>query len=154
MRRAHEALVRSEREAAKTHGAHNVLLAGRLSALLDARKRLASRDGLEALAREYDVDVAKLESLARFVNVPDVRGAEDVRAVDKGGAERVTVKVKSARLGMIFWKLSRLLFFPFGRLLGQSQFSKPAPANRHSVQHAITFVFPTCRYYGTSYLFL
>jgi hypothetical protein len=127
VRRAHEALVRSEREAAKTHGAHNVLLAGRLSALLDERKRLASRDGLEALAREYDVEVAKLESLARFVNVPDVRGEEEVRTVDKDGAERVTVKVKSARLGMIFWKLN--CFFSFGRLLGQSQFSKPAPAN-------------------------
>jgi len=69
---------------------------------LDERKRLASLDGLEALAKEYGVDVAKLESLARFVNVPDVRGAEKVRTVDKDGAEHVTVKVKSTRLGMFF----------------------------------------------------
>src|SRR5207244_3396830 len=39
-----------------------------LSDLLDARKQVATRDELDALARQYDVDVDKLESLARTVS--------------------------------------------------------------------------------------
>ncbi|KAF8168732.1 hypothetical protein BJ912DRAFT_1067583 [Pholiota molesta] len=43
-----------------------------LSDLLDRRKAVRSRQDLEKLAKEFNIDVDKLESLARFVNSPSI----------------------------------------------------------------------------------
>ena len=55
--------------------AKNQLCASVLSDLLDRRKGAHSRQDLEKLAREFNIDVGKLETLARFVNSPSINSA-------------------------------------------------------------------------------
>ncbi|CAA7267629.1 unnamed protein product [Cyclocybe aegerita] len=50
----------------------NKLYAFVLSDLLDKRKAVKTRADLEKLAKEYNVDVDKLEGLARFVSSPSI----------------------------------------------------------------------------------
>jgi len=63
------------RSAAATEPAKNQLYASVLTDLLDRRKGARSRDDLEKVAREFNIDVAKLETLARFVNSPSINSA-------------------------------------------------------------------------------
>ena len=70
--RLFESRARSE---AAAEPAKNQLYASVLSVLLDRRKGARSCQDLETLAREFSIDVAKLETLARFVNSPSINSA-------------------------------------------------------------------------------
>ncbi|KAF8160598.1 hypothetical protein BJ912DRAFT_316837 [Pholiota molesta] len=72
--RPHDASLRVSRqaEAAALEPSRNRLYAFVLSDLLDRRKAVRSRQDLEKLAKEFNIDVDKLESLARFVNSPSI----------------------------------------------------------------------------------
>jgi len=70
---------------------HNQIYAANLSELLDKRKAAKSTQDLERLGKEYGIDVAKLESLARFVTSPSVNGATAKKTVDKDGQEHLTI---------------------------------------------------------------
>ncbi|KAF9476596.1 hypothetical protein BDN70DRAFT_159988 [Pholiota conissans] len=63
---------RAKSEQAASVPTKNQLYAFVLSDLLDRRKAVRSRQELEKLANEFNIDVAKLESLARFVNSPSI----------------------------------------------------------------------------------
>lgn len=86
--------MQSELEARSPHSTRNRLLAGALSDLLEDLKYISSRDDMIALARRYDIDVSKLESVARVVNTPTVDPASVVREVGDDGTEKVTMKVR------------------------------------------------------------
>ncbi|KAF8638496.1 hypothetical protein AX16_010479 [Volvariella volvacea WC 439] len=80
----------SDLEAFGTTPVRNRLHAPTLSDLLDARKSVKTQQELEKLANEHNIDVQKLESLARFVNSPSVQGGTAVRTVAKDGEESLT----------------------------------------------------------------
>ncbi|KAH9944592.1 hypothetical protein B0H21DRAFT_709640 [Amylocystis lapponica] len=90
--RAFEARAQAEHDAQSAHPPPNRLLAAALADLLEARKAVATRAGLEALAQQYAVDVARLEGVARFVNSPSVAEDSVVRTVGEDGEERVTMQ--------------------------------------------------------------
>jgi hypothetical protein len=66
---------RAKAEAAASEPSRNRLYAFVLSDLLDRRKAVRSRQDLEKLAKEFNIDVEKLESLGRFVNSPSINKA-------------------------------------------------------------------------------
>lgn len=88
----------AEAEAASGGSAQNRLLAASLAELLEARKTVADRTGLEALAKRYHMDVAKLERLGRVVNTPSIDENTVVRTTDKHGEESVTMVVSLPKL--------------------------------------------------------
>jgi hypothetical protein len=63
---------RAKAEAAASEPSRNRLYAFVLSDLLDRRKAVRSRQELEKLAKEFNIDMDKLESLAQFVNSPSI----------------------------------------------------------------------------------
>ncbi|KAF8061530.1 hypothetical protein FPV67DRAFT_283858 [Lyophyllum atratum] len=77
----------SELEAASPVPIRNRLHAATLSELLDKRKSAKSAQDVERLAEQYNIDVAKLEKLARFVNTPSIQSGTAVRIVEKDGEE-------------------------------------------------------------------
>jgi len=81
----------SEHEAASPRPVHNRLHAATLSELLDKRKSAKSAQDVEQLAKQYDIDIAKLEKLARFVNTPSVQRGTAVRTVEKDGEESIVM---------------------------------------------------------------
>ncbi|RDB24240.1 hypothetical protein Hypma_008771 [Hypsizygus marmoreus] len=81
----------SESEALSTQPIHNRLHAATLSELLDKRKSAKTQAEVERLAERYGIDVAKLQSLSRFVNSPSVHGASAVRTLEKDGEESIMV---------------------------------------------------------------
>ncbi|GLB35352.1 hypothetical protein LshimejAT787_0209170 [Lyophyllum shimeji] len=81
--------IESEHEAASPRPVHNRLHAAALSELLDKRKDARSVQDVEQLAKQYNIDVAKLEHLAQFVNTPSVQSGTVVRTVEKDGQESV-----------------------------------------------------------------
>ncbi|KAJ2917655.1 hypothetical protein MD484_g2781, partial [Candolleomyces efflorescens] len=81
----------SEDEASSLKPSPNHLYAASLHELLDARKSARSKAELESLARRYNIDYAKLERLARFVNSPSVDEKLTVKSVDRNGDEQVTL---------------------------------------------------------------
>jgi crotonobetainyl-CoA:carnitine CoA-transferase CaiB-like acyl-CoA transferase len=91
--RMFESRSKSEMEAASAQPIHNRLHAMALSELLDKRKSAKTREDVVRLAKEYGIDVGKLESLTRFVSSPSVEGGSAVRIVDKEGNESLTMKV-------------------------------------------------------------
>jgi hypothetical protein len=70
------------------------MTASTLSELLDARKSVKSQAELEALARQYSIEVIILEGLTRSINTPSIGEQSTVRSVEDG-EERVTSKVYS-----------------------------------------------------------
>jgi hypothetical protein len=52
---------------------------------------------MEFLAKRFDVDVEKLDAVAKFVNTPSVQQNSVVRAADKDGEEKQIMKVRSAK---------------------------------------------------------
>ena len=88
-----ESRAQSEAEAASLRPVPNRLHGLALSDLLDKRKSVRTREDLERLAKEYAIDVGKLESLVRFVSSPSVERGTEVRIVDKDGNESVTMQV-------------------------------------------------------------
>lgn len=90
----HQTRIQSEVEASPSHPTRNRILSSTLSSLLDARKNTSSRTEVERIANQYGVDVAKLESLARFVNTPSIDEGSRQKTVDENGAEVITSKVR------------------------------------------------------------
>lgn len=74
------------------------MLAGTLHELLEERKSVATREELEKLASRYEIDVDKLESVARFVNSPSVDEGSVRREVDRDGVEQVKMKVSRTQV--------------------------------------------------------
>ncbi len=105
----YEARLQSELEARSPQTPRNHLLAATLEDLLEERKKSRSQEQLTNLAKKYNIDVARLENLARFVNTPNVDPESVVKTVDDDGTERVTMKV------------CRSLCFPFSTLICQHE---------------------------------
>ncbi|KAF9519886.1 hypothetical protein BS47DRAFT_1287787 [Hydnum rufescens UP504] len=82
----------SEDQALSFRPIPNRMTASLLSELLDARKSVRSREELEVLARQYSIEVAVLEGLARSINTPSIGEQFTSRSVEDG-EERVTSKV-------------------------------------------------------------
>lgn len=91
----HRSRLQSEVEADPSNSKRNRLLSSTLSELLNERKAANSRKAIEGLANNYGMDIAKLESLARFVNTPTI--GEGTRTVirDGNGEETITSTVGS-----------------------------------------------------------
>ena len=93
----------SEQQAASARPVRNRMDAGTLSTLLDDRKFVTSRTELEQLAARYNLDVAVLERLTRFVNSPSIGEGTVVRTVGDDGQEKITMQVSVlARLLLAF----------------------------------------------------
>ncbi|KAG6813627.1 hypothetical protein H0H92_009244 [Tricholoma furcatifolium] len=82
----------SEHEASSTSPVHNRLHSTTLSDLLDKRKAARSPQDVERLAKQFGIDAAKLESLARFVSSPSVQSGTEQRTVEKDGEESITIQ--------------------------------------------------------------
>lgn len=82
-----------------------------LTDLLDRRKGARSRQDLETLAREFNIDVAKLEMLARFVNSPSINSAS-IRPVAGKSEEDGFMATVSVHVGF------RLILSDLFRALG------------------------------------
>lgn len=89
----YQARLQSEAEARSFLPAKGHVLAGSLSDLLEERKLAKSRQDLVKLAKRYDVDANKVESLARYVNTPTVDPASVRRILKDDGSEVTTMKV-------------------------------------------------------------
>lgn len=97
---------RSEAEASSPpESIQNRLLVASLTELLDGRRSVTSSAELEALAKRYHVDVAKVQQLGRVVNTPSIDERTVVRTTDKHGEESLTmmVSVGSPRLSRLAW---------------------------------------------------
>ncbi|EPT00335.1 hypothetical protein FOMPIDRAFT_1060342 [Fomitopsis schrenkii] len=90
--RVFQARQRSEEDARSPTPTRNRMLAGTLHGLLEERKSVATREELEKLASRYEIDVDKLESVARFVSSPSVDEGAVRRKVDGDGVEQVKMK--------------------------------------------------------------
>lgn len=85
--------VRSEAEASSLQSTKNRLLASSLTELLEARKSITGSAELEALAKQYHIDVAKLEQISRAVNTPSIDESTAIRTTSKHGEESLTMMV-------------------------------------------------------------
>lgn len=84
--------LQSEQEASSSRSTHNRLLSLNLTDLLNERKDITSQEGLEKLAKKYNIDASKIESLSRFVNSPSTDQDSLKRAVGEDGVETITMK--------------------------------------------------------------
>ena len=84
---------RIQAEAQSVRPAHNRILAASLAELFDERKLLSTPQELKLLAQKYDMDVEKIESIARHVNSPSVDEASVVRQIQSDGSEKITMTV-------------------------------------------------------------
>jgi hypothetical protein len=91
--RLFQSRAQSEEEASSFKPARNHLFAGSLHDLLTARKSAKSSQDVKNLADKYQIDVEKLESLARFLNSPSVGANSSTKTVDKNGEETVVFTV-------------------------------------------------------------
>ena len=120
----------SEDEASSFKPAHNHLYAGSLHELLDERKSARTHQDLINLANRYNIDVDKMERLARFVTSPSVDNNLNVRKVDKNGGVFVTLTVCSRSCYSCSSFLCAVLtdFFSVPcRLSGLIRISNPGP---------------------------
>lgn len=90
--RVYQARLQSEVEARNFQPAKGHLFAGTLSDLLEERKRARNQRDIEDLAKRYEIDVSKLESLARYVNTPTVDPTSVKKVVKEDGSEYSTTK--------------------------------------------------------------
>ena len=104
----YETRLQSELEARSLHPSRNRLLAASLHDLLEDRKQARNAADLERLARRYEVDVEKLESIARYVNTPAVDPSSVKRVLKEDGSEVTTMKVRCLRLQHVLRMLTRL----------------------------------------------
>ncbi|KAF8559528.1 hypothetical protein OG21DRAFT_1480297 [Imleria badia] len=86
--------IRSEAEASGLQTTKDRLLASSLTELLEARKSITGSAELEALAKQYHIDVAKLEQISRVVNTPSIDESTVVRTMGKHGEESVTMMAR------------------------------------------------------------
>ncbi|KAH9919385.1 uncharacterized protein B0H18DRAFT_1122504 [Fomitopsis serialis] len=92
VQRVFQARQRSEEDARSLTPTRNRMLAGTLYELLEERKSVTTREELEKLAVRYEIDVDRLENVARFVNSPSVDEGSVRREVDKDGVEQTKMK--------------------------------------------------------------
>lgn len=83
----------SEEQALSYTQIQNRMSAAALSDLLDARKGSKSPQELEALSKEYAIDLSLLNAVSKYVNSPSVGERTTSRSVENG-AEKVTTKVR------------------------------------------------------------
>lgn len=81
-------------EARSFQPAKGHLFATTLTDLLEEYKAISSRQDVEDLAKRYDIDVSKLESLVCYVNSPTVNPDSVKRTLDNEGNEHTTMKVR------------------------------------------------------------
>ncbi|EJF65693.1 hypothetical protein DICSQDRAFT_165404 [Dichomitus squalens LYAD-421 SS1] len=84
--RIHDTRLRSEEEARSPRSTRNRLVAESLLELLEERKYVATQKDLEALAKKFDMDLDKLERLARHVNSVSVNQETVKRWVGEDGS--------------------------------------------------------------------
>jgi crotonobetainyl-CoA:carnitine CoA-transferase CaiB-like acyl-CoA transferase len=93
MNQMYRSRTQSEAEASCAQTPRNKLLAGSLADLLEARMYAVSAEEVARMATRYGVDVGRLESVARFVNMPSVKEGSVVRTVSNNGNENITMLV-------------------------------------------------------------
>ena len=93
--RVYQTRLQSEIEARTFQPAKGHLFASNLSDLLEERKAVKNAQELEYLAKQYEVDVSKLESLARYVTTPTVDPNSVKRILKDDGSEVTTMKVST-----------------------------------------------------------
>lgn len=71
----------------------NRLLAASLADLLEERKLVSTPEELKKLAEKYDIDLVKLENIARHVNSPSIDEASVVKRIDDDGSEQMKMTV-------------------------------------------------------------
>ncbi|KAI0361911.1 hypothetical protein OH77DRAFT_1416098 [Trametes cingulata] len=89
--RLFQARLRSEDEARSARPPRNHLVAGSLMDLLEERKYASTPKDIEELSRKYDVDLEKLERMARYVNSVSVHQDSVRRWVSEDGVEHTTM---------------------------------------------------------------
>ncbi|OSD02901.1 hypothetical protein PYCCODRAFT_1458951 [Trametes coccinea BRFM310] len=89
--RLFQARLRSEDQARSSRPPRNHLLAASLLDLLEERKYASKPQDLQETAKKYDMDVEKLERLARHVNSVSVDQDTVKRWIDDEGVEHVTM---------------------------------------------------------------
>jgi len=77
------------------------LLAGSLADLLEARKHAMSAEEVTRIAALYGIDVGKLESVARYVNVPSVKDGSTTRTVSDNGDENISMLVRCLLVSLV-----------------------------------------------------
>jgi len=91
--RTFQSRLQSEQEASSSHTTRNRLVAAALMDLLEERKSVVSQlNGLQGLAEKFNLDVAKLQRVAKYVNSPSVDPESVLRTVNDDGTERTTMK--------------------------------------------------------------
>ncbi|KAI0664982.1 hypothetical protein C8Q70DRAFT_1049168 [Cubamyces menziesii] len=83
--------LQSEEQARSARPPRNHLVASSLLELLEERKYATRPQELAEIAKKYDMDVEKLERLARHVNSVSVQADSVRRWVDEEGVDRVTM---------------------------------------------------------------
>jgi hypothetical protein len=84
---------RLEAEVSESHATRNRVGASTLTDLLEQRKSLASRDELGRVAGLCGMDLAKLESVARYANSPSIGEGTTVKRIGEDGEELITMSV-------------------------------------------------------------
>ncbi|CDO70732.1 hypothetical protein BN946_scf184798.g47 [Trametes cinnabarina] len=92
--RLFEARLRSEDQARSSKPPRNHLVAASLLDLLEERKYATTPQVLQEVAKNYGMDVDKLERLSRFVNSVTVDQDTVKRWIDDDGVEHVTMMAK------------------------------------------------------------
>lgn len=85
----------SEAEATMSNATRNRVHSSTLSDLLDERKKATSTKDLENLANTHGIDLAKLESLSRFVNSLTIGEGTTVRVRDSESGNEMTTSTVS-----------------------------------------------------------
>lgn len=91
--RLHQTRLRSEDEARSSRPTQNRLVASSLLELLEERKHVSTQKEIAELAKQYSIDLEKLERLARHVNSVSVNQDTVKRWIGQDGAENVTMIV-------------------------------------------------------------
>ncbi|KAJ6623443.1 hypothetical protein B0H10DRAFT_1786307 [Mycena sp. CBHHK59/15] len=100
--------MQSENEAAAPGSIQNRAQAAKLSRLLDERKSIRTGRDMEFLAKRFDIDVEKVEAVARFITTPSVQANSAVDTAVKDGEERRIMKVGFTLVPIVFVNICRL----------------------------------------------
>ncbi|RDX48310.1 hypothetical protein OH76DRAFT_1309723, partial [Lentinus brumalis] len=84
--RLHQTRLRSEDEARSSRPTQNRLVASSLLELLEERKHVSTQKEIAELAKQYSIDLEKLERLARHVNSVSVNQDTVKRWIGQDGA--------------------------------------------------------------------
>ncbi|KAH8107167.1 hypothetical protein BXZ70DRAFT_916675 [Cristinia sonorae] len=92
--RTFQSRLQSEQQASSSHSTRNRLVASALMDLLDAKKNFTFPDSrsFQGLADEFNVDLAKLVTVAQYLNSPSVDPESYSRVVKDDGTERTTMR--------------------------------------------------------------